>query len=178
MAKEKEKKFNGLAEAIRKEHEGKFVTDNDVELDFNYGPDGELIGINLNLTPNGTTSFVVPDVNLRVAASFINVLMDLLNADGRDNADIYNSVSMDRKTFSKILQGKSLSKKNLIKLAIALKLDLEQTELLLASASFAFDPSKKLDIIIVYAIKHGIYDPYEIEEALYACGEHSLFFID
>lgn len=178
MAEEKENKFYGLEEAIRREYKGKFVTDNDVELDLNFDKEGFLTTIDLNLTPNNTTSFVIKDVQLRVAASFIDVLMDLLNKDGRDNAEIYNSVSMDRKTFSKILQGKSLSKKNLIKLAIALKLNLEQTKELLASASFAFDPSKKLDIVVIYAIENGYYDPHEIEEALYACGEHTLFYIE
>ena len=104
--------------------------------------------------------------------------MDLLIKDGRDNAEIYNSVSMDRRVFSKLIQGQSVSKRNILKLAIALKLDLSTTQQLLASAGFALDTSKKMDVVVMFAIEHKIYDPYEIEECLEEWGEPSLFFID
>lgn len=125
-----------------------------------------------------TSEFSAKNAFLTTKPSFVYVLTNLLNEDGRDNAEIYNSVSMDRRVFSKLLQGKSISKRNVVVIAIALKLDLKTTQALLALAGMAFDPSNKTDVIVVYAIEHKIYDPYEIEEALLEWGEPSLFFIE
>ena len=139
----------------------------------NIAENGKVVPVN-----SFTSDFSAKSLALKVGPSFIDVLMTLLNKDGRDNADIYNSVSMDRRVFSKLLQGKSISKRNVVVIAIALKLDLKTTQALLALAGMAFDPSNKTDVIVVYAIEHKIYDPYEIEEALLEWGEPSLFFVE
>ena len=72
-------------------------------------------------------------------------------------------------------EGKSLSKRNLIKLAISLHLSYDETVDLLSRANFAFNSSMKMDLVIIYAIKHKCYDPEEIDEALWHQGLETLF---
>ena len=125
-----------------------------------------------------TSDFSAKALSLKTGPSFINVLMTLLNKDGRSNAEIYNSVSMDRRVFSKLLQGKSVSKRNIVVISVALKLDLKTAQYLLSTAGMALDPSNKTDVAVSYALEHRIYDPYEIEEALLEWGEPTLFFAE
>ena len=50
--------------------------------------------------------------------------------------------------------------------AIGLKLDLEETKRLLASAGYAINPSSKFDLIIQYFIELKIYNIREIDTIL------------
>ena len=154
------------------------ITDYDVPVDLVVSGDCVSINVGFDFNAPKTTAFAVRDINRKLGPTFVDLLMDLLIKDGRDNAEIYNSVSMDRRVFSKLIQGQSVSKRNILKLAIALKLDLSTTQQLLASAGFALDTTKKMDVVVMFAIEHKIYDPYEIEECLEEWGEPSLFFID
>lgn len=113
-----------------------------------------------------TTSFIVTNMNSRMTPSFTDLLNRLLFEDGRDNSEIYGSVWMSRQDFSKILQGKSLTKRNLLKLAIALKLEAQVAKDFLGSAGLSLTRSSKLDIVVLYALDNKIYDPFEIDEAL------------
>ena len=154
------------------------ITDYDVPVDLAIDEKGVLVNVDFNFGPNKLTAFAVRDIDRRLGPSFLDLLFGYLEAAERSNADIYNSVFMDRKVFSKMLQGKSISKRNVIKLIIALKLNMQQAEQLLASAGFAFDRSRKMDVVIMFAIEHGIYDIDEIEEALDECGEPTLFYLE
>ena len=154
------------------------ITDYDVPVDVVDNGGNILINVNFDLSAPKTNAFAVREINRKLGPTFVDLLINLLNQDGRDNADIYNSVSMDRRVFSKLMQGQSVSKRNILKIAIALQLDLETTRELLASAGFALDTSKKMDVVVMFAIEHKIYDPFEIEEALDEWGEPSLFYID
>ena len=53
-------------------------------------------------------------------------------------------------------------------LAIALKLNLDQTVDLLGRAEMALSPSSKFDLIVEYCIEHEIYDIFEINALLFA----------
>ena len=163
---------------IREMYGREGIIDYDVPVDVVSNGDYVSINVGFDFNAPKSTAFVVKDINRKLGPTFVDLLMNLLIQDGRDNAEIYNSVSMDRRVFSKLIQGQSVSKRNILKLAIALKLDLVTTRELLASAGFALDTSKKMDVVIMFAIEHDIYDPFEIEEALSECGEPSLFFVD
>lgn len=84
-------------------------------------------------------------------------------------SDVYKKVDMDRKLFSKIMTTPDYqpSKKTAILLCIALELGLDDTLDVLKSAGYTLSRSKKEEIAIEYFIVNGIFDIYEIKDALY-----------
>lgn len=102
--------------------------------------------------------------------SFATRLFHLIDSKGKTDVEVYKRANMDRKLFSKIRTSKHYlpSKKNIIALAIALELDLDQTQDLLNRAGYALSNSQFFDIIIEYFIVNRIFDIYDINEVLYS----------
>ena len=103
---------------------------------------------------------------------FLAQLIDLLNEKGLDNATVYKSSNVDRKTFSKILCGdtKTPQKKTILGLCIGLQLSLDEAKELLASADMAFNPHDKRDDLVQDCIIHHQYNIFEVNSMLYLCG--------
>ena len=59
------------------------------------------------------------------------------------------------------------TKKTALALAIALRLDLDETKDLLSRAELALSPSNKGDLIVSYFITHKKYDIWEINSVLF-----------
>ena len=89
---------------------------------------------------------------------------------------VYQRANLDRRLFSKIRGNPSYqpSKNTALALCVALHLNLEETEDLLRRAGYALSPSSRFDLIVVYYIKKGNYNIFEINEALYAFDESQL----
>ena len=111
-----------------------------------------------------------------VEESFAEALFRLIDERGMSDAECYKKAHIDRKTFSKIRTKKDYkpAKTTAAAFAVALELPLDEAKDLIEKAGYSFTHSCKFDIILEYFIKHGKYDIFEINEALYEFGEKIL----
>lgn len=103
----------------------------------------------------------------KTSPTFFQALSDYIDSKDMKDADVYNRAHVDRKIFSKLRKGQNPSKKTAIGLAIALKLDFDETNNLLNLAGYALSPSIPFDMIVAKAINHKEYDIDIINKTLY-----------
>jgi transcriptional regulator with XRE-family HTH domain len=101
--------------------------------------------------------------------SFSARLRRFVTAKDMDDVDVYKRANLSRQHWSKIISNKDYQpgKRTAVALAIALRLNIDETRDLLLSAGFALSRSYVFDLIIEYFITNGNYDIYEINEVLF-----------
>lgn len=109
-----------------------------------------------------------------LAPGFGEMLLDFIHKKGLENIDVYHAARVDRKLFSKIISNHFYkpSKPTALSLCLALKLDIEETNDLLATAGYLLSRSCKSDVIVEYFIRTHNYNLDDLNEVLYRIGEH------
>ncbi|MBQ8110746.1 MAG: O-acetyl-ADP-ribose deacetylase [Clostridia bacterium] len=115
-----------------------------------------------------------PDLRLkdmleRVDEGFSEALLRRIDSMGMTDAECYKRANVDRRLFNKIKNnpGYRPSKQTALAFAIALRLDLAETQDLLRRAGYALTHSSKADIVVEYCIMTGNYNLMEINQVLF-----------
>lgn len=98
--------------------------------------------------------------------SFADTLRDLINENGLAHKEVYDKANITRQTHSKIISERTHPKKEtVLAYAIALKLNLDETNKLLSSAGFSFTEYDEFDKIVMDCIRNK-YDIFQTNEKL------------
>lgn len=96
--------------------------------------------------------------------TFSQMVLRVMTEKEMKPAEVYGAANLDRKIFSKIKTNINFhpNKITAISIAVGLKLNLEETQKLLAAAGYSLSYSDKFDLIIMYCLENNIYKYMEI----------------
>lgn len=106
---------------------------------------------------------------LRREETFAQCLLRLIDESGEKDAAVYKRANVDRRLFSKIRSNTHYqpAKGTVLAFCLALKLSVEDTEMLLGKAGYALTHTSRFDLAVEYCLKHGIYDVHQVNLALF-----------
>lgn len=131
-----------------------------------YSISKEISDVPPSVEPFGIDAFLA---KVKELETFTEAMLRTIREKDLVEADVYNSVFMDRKLFNKIRNDPYYqpSKKTALLLSIALHLTVEETQTFLGKAGFSLTHTSKVDIVIEFFMLQGNYNIHDINEALY-----------
>ena len=119
--------------------------------------------------PEKAAKASLEDAVNNLGESFQKRLLRMIDERGMTDPEVYKRANIDRKLFSKIRCSEDYipKKKTIVALAIALRLNLDDTRDLLASAGLLLAGNSKSDVIVSFCIENGIYDIFEVNALLF-----------
>lgn len=137
--------------------------------------DGEVV--DENVLKEEVRPHSLEELMKNIGETFQQHLFRLIAERGGDEVSVYKGACKDKKFFYKIRNNVNYqpTKHTVFAFALSLKLSLDETKELLASAGFAFSKSNKFDLIMQYVFEQKIYDMYKIDCILYDFGEEHYF---
>lgn len=102
------------------------------------------------------------------SATFKDTLDDFIKQRGLTALYVYKKADLNRNIYSCVKKDRfhNVSKKTVLRFALALELSVSETEQLLKSAGFAFNRGNPCDLIIIFHIENKIYDIITINGVL------------
>lgn len=100
--------------------------------------------------------------------NFQDLLRKHIREKNFDNPTVYKrSLIIDKRLFSKIINGHIPNKRSVMALGLALELELPDYENFLATASYALNPSDMFDTVVKYCVTQKIHDIMKIDSLLF-----------
>ena len=120
-------------------------------------------------TDGTSESHDLKDLLGRKQETFQQQLLRLIDEKGYTDVEVYKRANVDRKLFSKIRSNPEYKpqKKTAMALAMALRLNMDETTDLLRLAGLALSPASLMDVIVGYCIENRIYDLFEVNALLF-----------
>lgn len=121
----------------------------------------------------GAAPVELDDLLEHLDAGFSETLLALIDQRGLADAEVYHRANLSRQLFSKIRGNPAYrpTKPTAVALAMALELDVSATQDLLSRAGLTLSRTSKFDVIVRFFLERGIYDIYQLNEALFAYGQ-------
>jgi hypothetical protein len=116
--------------------------------------------------------------------TFKELLRYYIDRSGKTDADIYHAAFVSRDKFNHIINGRkgkkvkkisraeedfkvNASPKTVMQLCLGLKLNYDEAIKLMSSAGYSFRDSETIDRVVIYFLRRGNYDIFEVNEELY-----------
>lgn len=107
--------------------------------------------------------------------TFADLVISFMNKKGMSPAEVYTNANLSRQDFSRVTtRGKGVTRPTVFSMAIGLRLNWNETKLLMLSAGYAFRNNSMFDLILMFCITNKLYDVEVINELLYERGQKTL----
>ena len=119
--------------------------------------------------PSEAKATTLEDILDQTDAGFTETLLKLIDETGKKDSEIYKKANVSKQHFSKIRNNPHYqpTKATAIAFALALELDVEQTNDLIGRAGYTLTRSSRFDLIVQYYIEKKNFNIVEINVTLY-----------